>query len=162
MSSWLKSYQALRNHPKTRKLARRVGGIPAAIGYLHCLWWWCMDYAPDGDLSGHDSEDIAVACDWDGDPDEIIEHLVASGFIDRDGDVLAVHDWDCYGGAVLAGREGNRERAKASYERRKDSLRAGFAQSTGLDRKKDRKKRGRARVTRRCSARPRQDRTACG
>ena len=34
------------------KLARRLGvSLPAAIGHLHLLWWWAMDYAQDGDLT---------------------------------------------------------------------------------------------------------------
>ena len=100
MSAWIKSYQALRDHPKTRKLARRVGGLPAAIGYLHCLWWWCVDYAPDGDLTKHDAEDIAIACEWDGKPADLIKHLSECGFLDN-GSGLHVHDWEEYGGKWL-------------------------------------------------------------
>jgi len=50
--------------------ARGVGGIRGAVGLLHCLWWWCIDYATDGDLSRYDAEDIAIACEWEGDPDD--------------------------------------------------------------------------------------------
>lgn len=136
MSAWIKSYQALRQHPKTRKLARRVGGLPAAIGHLHCLWWWCIDYAPDGDLTKHTAEDIAIACEWDGKPADLIKHLSECGFLDN-GSGLHVHDWDEYGGALVERRERNAQRMK--------DARAANVQDTcnaraGLDRKIDRKK----------------------
>ena len=136
MSAWIKSYQALRDHPKTRKLARRVGGVPTAIGYLHCLWWWCIDYAPDGDLTKHDIEDIAIACEWDGEPQDIITNLTECGFLENGGG-LRVHDWDDYGGALVLQRARNAERmkdARAAHVQRTCGTRA------GLDRKKDRKK----------------------
>ena len=94
---WIHSYKNLRGHPKTRKLARRVGGLPAAVGHLHCLWWWAMDYAPDGDLSDHDAEDIAIGCEWEGDPNAFVTALVESGFLDRDDDgTLSIHDYHDY------------------------------------------------------------------
>lgn len=112
MSAWIKSYQALRQHPKTRKLARRLGvRLPEAVGILHCLWWWCIDYAPDGDLTKHDAEDIALACEWEGEPKDIIEHLTSCGFIDN-GDGLRLHDWDEYGGALVVAREKEAERKR--------------------------------------------------
>jgi hypothetical protein len=49
--AWLESHQSLRDHPKARRLARRLDGLPASIGHLHALWWWCLDYAPNGDLT---------------------------------------------------------------------------------------------------------------
>ena len=97
---WLHSYKSLRSHPKTRKLARRVGGIVPAIGHLHCLWWWALDYAPDGDLTKHDAEDIAIACEWDGDPEEIVSALVACGFLEN-GDGLHIHDAHEYIGKYI-------------------------------------------------------------
>ena len=115
MSSWIKSYQALRDHPKTRKLARRVDDLTKAIGMLHCLWWWAMDYAPDGDLSKYDAEDIAIACEWSADPDELIAILADCGFLDTDGNGRRhIHDWSEYGGALLVMREQDAERKRAA------------------------------------------------
>jgi hypothetical protein len=147
---WLKSHQSLRDHPKTRKLARRLGGVPAAIGHLHCLWWWCLDYATDGDLTRHDHEDIAIACEWDGDPGELIDALVACGFLD-DKDGLRVHDWAEYAGQLILRREENRERARAHYAKKKGTvddsthrLRVDYAQSTQPDKKEKKEKKERA------------------
>ena len=138
MSSWIKSYQSLREHPKTRKLARRngIGGIRGAIGLLHCLWWWAADYAPDGDLTKHDTEDVAVACEWDGEPAEIIKHLVDCGFLENN-DGLHIHDWSDYAGALIERRDRNAERMRQT--------RAANVQSTcdaraGLDREIEREK----------------------
>ena len=89
-----------------------MGGLPQAIGTLHCLWWWCLDYAPDGDLSGHDYEDIAIACEWDGEPKELVEMLVASGFLDRDKKALRVHDWTDWGGTLVQRRAKDAERKR--------------------------------------------------
>ena len=142
--SWIHSHQALRHHPKTRKLARALDvSNTQAIGILHCLWWWCLDYAPDGDLTDIDAATIADACEWEGDPDELIAAFVGAsakrggcGFVDN-GDGLKVHDWDDYAGSLIGARERNADRMRAS--------RAGHVQDTftargGLERKKERKK----------------------
>lgn len=119
--AWLQSHQSLRHHPKTRKLARRVGDVPRAVGLLHCLWWWCMDYAPDGDLTKHDAEDIAIGTEWDGDPADLIRHLTECGFLDDDGH-LRVHDWSDWAGARLEKLEKDADRNKA--------MRAAYADGT--------------------------------
>ena len=111
MSAWIESHQALRSHPKTRRLARRCGGIAAAVGHLHCLWWWCLDYAQDGDLSRFDHEDIAIAAEWPGDPEEFVSILTDCGFLDASGG-LVVHDWYDYAGKLIERRERNAERMR--------------------------------------------------
>ncbi|WP_067931222.1 hypothetical protein [Alicyclobacillus kakegawensis] len=63
--AWIESHQELARHPKTKKLARELNDtVRGAIGLLHLLWWWAMDYAEDGDLSRFDYEDIADAVMW--------------------------------------------------------------------------------------------------
>ena len=115
MSAWIESHQTLRSHPKTRKLARRegVGGILGAVGLLHCLWWWCLDYAQDGDLSRFGAEDIAIACEWDGEPEALVAMLIECGFLDN-GQGLTVHDWQEYAGRLLERRERDRQRKAAA------------------------------------------------
>lgn len=136
MSSWIKSHQAVRDHPKTRKLARRVGDLPRAIGILHCLWWWCLDYAPDGDLSEHDHEDIAIACAWEGEAEDVVRYLTECGFLDDDSG-LRVHDWGDYAGALVEARERNAERMR---KQRAGDVPSTFNARAGLERKKDREK----------------------
>lgn len=118
--SWIQSHQALADHPKTRKLARILNtSKPTTIGHLHCFWWWAFDYAKDGDLSRFDSMDLAIAAEWDGDPDDLINALIKSGFVDQTEDGLAIHDWSEYGGKLHSQREADAERKR--QRRREDS-----------------------------------------
>jgi len=117
MSAWIESHQALRHHPKTLRLARRLGvTLPAAIGHLHCLWWFALEYAQDGDLSRLDGEEIAIGAGWDGDPAAFIEAAVIAGFLERDGSGLRVHDWHDYAGKLLERRARDRERKAAERQ----------------------------------------------
>ncbi len=100
--SWIPSHQYMSDHPKTRRLARKLGiPIPHVVGHLHILWHWCMSFAQDGDLTKYDAEEIAFGMMWDGDPEQLLEALVASGFLDLVKGKLKVHNWDEYGGKRL-------------------------------------------------------------
>ena len=114
MSNWIKSYQALRLHPKKDHLAELLfnGTTPndvsdyAALGLLHALWWWTLEYAPDGDLSHFSDRQIARGCGWLGDPTALMQSLTAAGFVDQD---RSIHDWDEYGGLLIERRSRNAE-----------------------------------------------------
>ena len=83
------------DHPKMRRLARRVGGRAQAVGILECLWHWAARYAIQGDIGRWPDEDIAEAVYWDGDPLEIVRHLVECGWVDEDATHrLVIHDWE--------------------------------------------------------------------
>ena len=102
--AWIESHQELKDHPKTRKLARQLGiTVPAAIGHLHCLWWWALEYAQDGDLSEYDAEEIGYAGMWEGDADQFISALCQSGFLDEAGNPgdYGLHDWTDYAGRLI-------------------------------------------------------------
>lgn len=112
--TWIESHQELREHPKTKRCARLLGiGTPQMVGHLQFLWWWCLDYAEDGDLSRYDAFDIADAAGWEGDASEFVDALMncgpgdGYGFLNTD---LAVHDWNEYAGRLLEQRQFNRER----------------------------------------------------
>ena len=109
---WIESHQQLANHPKLKRLARLLGvSKQAAIGYLHLLWWWALDYAPQGQIMPpFESEDIADAMEYSGDPDAIIEALVSAGFLDRNTEGLQIHDWYDYAGKLLEKKESDRIR----------------------------------------------------
>ncbi len=116
--SWLESHQSLRDHPKKDRLAELLyeGSVPAdvadnaAIGLLHRLWWWALDYAPRGDLSGFSARQIAKGCCWSGDPGLLLEALKEAGFVERESGTL--HDWDDYGGRLAEKREADAERKR--------------------------------------------------
>lgn len=113
--AWIQSHQELRTHPKTLRLARLLSVSPiTAIGHLHCLWWWCLDYAQHGDLSTFDHLDIAIAAGWDGDADTFIAAMESAGFLDVDAFTISVHDWPEYGGRLIERREKNAECMRAA------------------------------------------------
>lgn len=115
--AWIESHQEVGRHPKTKKLARLLGvSLPAAVGHLHYLWWWALDFAQDGLLDKFDSYDIADAMQWDGEPDELVRALVSAGYIDDTEDGLMIHDWAEYAGKLLERRAKDRARKRAAAE----------------------------------------------
>ena len=129
--AWIESHQELKDHPKTRKLARHLGiTVPAAIGHLHCLWWWALEYAQDGDLSEYDAEDIAEAAMWDGESATFTDALVKAGFIDSadDTDARTIHDWMEYAGRLVTAR---RRKSDAMKEKRAGNVPTTFQHVTG-------------------------------
>lgn len=73
------------------------------------LWWWVLDNAPDGNLTGINPEDLAEVAEWKGNPERFIEALKVSGFLDDD---LYLHDWDSYAGKLINRRKANTERVR--------------------------------------------------
>ena len=119
--AWIESHQQLGRHPKTLRAAKRLGvSRVLVVGHLQYLWWWCLDYAPDGDLSGFDDDEIAQAAEWDGDADAFVGALVDAGFLDQDGDRLAIHDNGDYNGKLRDQREKNRERQQRYRDTKRD------------------------------------------
>lgn len=114
--AWIESHQELARHPKTRKLSRKLGiSVPAAIGHLHLLWWWALDYAQDGNLSVFESEDVADAMEWPHESSiQLLTALVESEFVDNVDGNLMLHDWFDYAGRLVDKREQNRERKRKS------------------------------------------------
>ena len=119
--AYIPSHQTLRNHPKLKRLARKLSISDAsAIGHLHLFWWWALDYAPGGSLNGHDHLDIAIGAGWEGDEHELIDALIDCGFVDNI-DGLKVHDWDEYGGQYQEKLTKDRERKRKEREERRNS-----------------------------------------
>lgn len=123
--AYLQSHQELKQHPKTKRMARMLGvSVPAAIGHLHCLWWWALDYAQDGDLFGYSNEDIAEAALWDGEPTAFVTALLgcgvgnSAGFLEaRDGARgFIIHDWWDYAGKLIERRKADAERKRTSRQ----------------------------------------------
>lgn len=116
--AWIESHQEVSHHPKTRKLARRLDvGLAASVGHLHCLWHWALSFAPDGDLTKHDDDDVAIGALWEGDPKLFIDSLVDCGWLDKEGESLVIHDWWDFAGRLIEQRE-----FQASRTRRRRQL----------------------------------------
>lgn len=101
--AWLESHQGIQGHPKTLQLASRMGwDIYTTVGRLHCFWWWCLEYAPTGDLRKFSDAILAQSVGLH--PSEggvFLEAMVESEWIDRGKNLLRVHDWVEYAGRYL-------------------------------------------------------------
>lgn len=117
--AWIESHEELRDHPKIKRLARRLQiSVPEAIGNMHCLWWWAVNYAPDGDLSDYESWEIADAAMYSGDdPDAFRDALVAVGFVDAGEGGVVLHDWEDYGAKTVQRREASAKRQRRFKEK---------------------------------------------
>lgn len=122
--AWIESHQSLLNHPKTKRAARQLS-VPVVhmIGHLHLLWWWALDYAPDGDLSAFDIDDLADAAGWEGVADEFVKALIDAGgkgpgFLDSDAAGLRIHNWQERGGRLHESRRIGGESGRLGNHRR--------------------------------------------
>ena len=82
---------ALPQHPKTKKLARRLGHA----GPLYCiyLFLWVASNRSDGDLAGLTDEDIELSIDWQGDEGAFVRAMVDVGFLEGEAGARRIHDW---------------------------------------------------------------------
>lgn len=117
--SWIRSDKAILHHPKTAHLQILLKvDLDVVIGRLHRLWWWCLDYAIDGDLSKKEGKVIQQAC---GIP---IQTLVRSGFVDGR-PYRRIHDWWDNQGAYLRSRYHKEpekwQRIESLYKRKEDT-----------------------------------------
>lgn len=80
---------------KFKKLKRRLGlSTVVTVGTLELLWHATQKNAKRGDIGQFSNEEIAIECDWQGEPDELVEALIESGWLDRCQEHrLVVHDW---------------------------------------------------------------------
>ena len=120
--AWIKSDQSLANHPKLILLARELQiSKVEALGHLHLLWYWVLEYADDGELKSLDL--IPDACEWSGDQQVFLDALIKYGFIDTTYDPennfteYHVHDWLDYSGALYEKRLYNRLKKQESRDK---------------------------------------------
>ena len=120
--AWIESNQELGRHPKMKKFARLLSiSWPEAVGYLHYLWWWALDFAQDGDLTKYEAGDIADAVLWQREPLEFVDALIEAGFLDKtEDDGLLIHDWFDYAGRLIEKRVANRERMRKARAKAKN------------------------------------------
>lgn len=113
--AWLRSEQSLLHHPKTVHLKTLLGVETATvIGRLHMLWWWCLDYAIDGDLSKKEAKVIEDACQVP------LKLLIRAGFVDAR-PYRRIHSWYEIQGNYLRNRFKDKpeiwHRIKEMYEK---------------------------------------------
>lgn len=113
-------------HVKTLRLKRRLDNAADYVvaGVLNCLWDMTAEQAPRGDVGRFTDEDIAAYIGWTGDESELVEALVASGWLDRcEEHRLVVHDWPEHAPKFIKDRlrKRNEEFAKVKTERHRRS-----------------------------------------
>jgi len=102
--AWIESHQGIERHPKTLKLASAMGwSIDQTIGKLHRLWWWCLDYAPDGNVSRQSTDITAQAIGLHAiEGEKLIKALYDAEFLDKTSkNQYLLHDWMEYAGTYL-------------------------------------------------------------
>jgi|GEM_PF-5055014 len=115
--SWLRVSQGVANHFKVIKVARLTGNHRFSIvGFLVAFWSWALDNASDGVIPAEDMPAIVSQIGWPGEPAEMIQALLTcgrnggNGLLEKDGDLLRIHDWNEYAGVLLDRRERDRKR----------------------------------------------------
>lgn len=83
----------LRHHHKVHALSKALLISRAeALGTLALLWANALELAPDGDISNWGVDGVALHCGWEGEAN-LRDALVATGWLDRDGDTVTIHNW---------------------------------------------------------------------
>mgnify|MGYP003674429358 CR=1 FL=1 len=123
--SWIRVDVALCRHPKVMRFGKLMGvSRHEALGMLLDLWTWATDYTENGDLTRYESDELMQLLGINQNAalikTDLLEALVTSGFVDREGDNLLLHDWDMYQGQLEAQRKANRDRQRKYRQREKD------------------------------------------
>lgn len=122
---WFQVFADLPGHKKIGKLRDALGlkNRYEAVGLVVCIWSWAAVHAPSGDLTGVSAQDLADAAGWRKSAKKLMEALTASGFVDRDGEALRLHDWDGHQGmlqdALARSRKKAADRQRAYRDRRR-------------------------------------------
>lgn len=80
---------------KFKRLCRRLGESKrGVVGLLELLWHGTATNCPRGDIGKFPDEEIAIMCDYGGEPAELVAALTETGWIDPcPTHRLVVHDW---------------------------------------------------------------------
>jgi len=81
---------------KFKRLQRQLHeSTRGTVGLLELLWHGTAKNAPRGDIGRFSNEEIAILCDWEGDPDVLVNALIETGWVDPHSECrLLVHDWE--------------------------------------------------------------------
>jgi hypothetical protein len=108
------------DHPKTIKLQRVLGsdGVLALIR----LWSFAAQYRTDGNLGGMDSDDIEIACKWNGMQGALLTALLTHKWIDERIDqngvkIYLLHDWEDHQGYIVHEKDRVKQAKKAATKR---------------------------------------------
>lgn len=120
---WIESHQKLERHPKLMELCSKTGwSKDEAIGKLHRLWWWVLDFAEDGDLSKFSAAQIFGEIRGEISAETLLQIFTNTNFIDSD---IKIHDWYDYAGNYLYAKyhNSNPKKLKKIQNKYKDNQR---------------------------------------
>lgn len=105
-------YQSFPTHRKTLRAAALLKTrVETVMGHMLRLWLWALTNADvSGLVQGGTAEELALAANWDGSPEEFRAALELAGFIQVNPGGFVIHDWETTGGKVLAERSAEAER----------------------------------------------------
>ncbi len=107
---------SFKGHRKRKRLIRLLGF--GAEVYLIDLWLTVAMDCPEGVLIGWDEEDIADACDWEEEPQKLVDALIESHWLEKDADgEYALHDWCEHQGWACRAKERSEIAKKAAEVR---------------------------------------------
>lgn len=111
--AWIPLNQSVFTHRKTMVLAEALD-IPEvyAVGHLAALWSWCMDNAPEGELSEVTPRIIARASQWPGIAADFLAALLSAGYLQESDRGYTIPNWMEYGGKVIEQREKDADRKR--------------------------------------------------
>ncbi len=85
-------------HIKFKRLKRTLNLRDwECVGILESLWQFTARSHMRGDIGASENLDIALALDWEGDDEELINAFVKSGWVDEcEEHRLIIHDWESH------------------------------------------------------------------
>jgi hypothetical protein len=101
--AWIESHTELSRHPKFILLKKKMRWSKhEALGFLHDLWHTVLMYAPNGVISALNSDVLSETLGITVEAyDKAAAALEETGFLDRRGDIVLVHDWIDYASRYL-------------------------------------------------------------
>lgn len=116
MARWLRLETDMVDHPKTGRLAARLGE-PLAGWYVVRALAWMSRFCPVGHVRDSDGTSLESSAEWRGEPGKLLAALVDCGWLDAVDDGWEWHDWADHQGKVAHKASKERER-KAAYRAR--------------------------------------------
>lgn len=110
-------------HPKTRRLIRRLGDGAELLPLK--LWIYVGKYhAEDGLLAGYSEQEIESIIQWRGQPGQAVAALrdAQIGFLEGTPDGFKVHDWLAHSGHIAAFKKRGQDAAEARWSKARDAL----------------------------------------
>lgn len=103
------------DHPKTKKLSKRLG-LEGVFSLLK-LWAWVSGNRSTGILTSMDAEDVELAADWGGEDGLFVQTLLALRLLDENEGVYAIHDWEDHQAYASKSEERSSKARKAAETR---------------------------------------------